>query len=307
MQQTGAPGALRALFVAAIGSLAVACGSNDDPLDSHGVSLSGVSDPSGGGPGGGPSGDEPGTSGDEPTGGTSGSTGADETTGGLQPTRELCDRYLECLAVTRPEELPAAQMGFGADGTCWEGPPEQISQCITACYTGIGDVHEAFPDEPKCVQCEQDTDCITGERCVYGGCYVSYCGDELVEDDEICDNIADDPYCNYDCSHQFLECNVLSNFGCEEGEHCDYGYEVGLTRCRPGEAEDLGDGALCDLQGSNHCAAGLACVPAEVLAVCAGDSCCTPLCNAQEPDDCADERVCELQPPSNYIGVCVLY
>lgn len=62
------------------------------------------------------------------TGGATDSAGTTTDTGGPAPTMEACEHYLDCLAVTEPAELLAAQMGFGPDGTCWDGPPESIQQ-----------------------------------------------------------------------------------------------------------------------------------------------------------------------------------
>lgn len=277
--------------VAAVLVLGAACGPDSDPLDTVPGTQSGAGSNSNGT-----------ESGEEPTGGVTEGSGTE--TGGVALTREVCDRYLECLAVTQPGQLPAAQMGFGAEGTCWEGPPEQIEQCITACYTGLEGMHEVSPDEPNCFQCEQDADCVTGERCVMGGCYLTYCGDGVVEHDEVCDD-PNDVSC-VDCgAHPNLACNPFSDAGCGPGEACHFDTFSDTAQCVSGELTKLGDGAICLPGSEGYCAPGLVCVYGIYVDGCAGDRCCTPLCNTQQPDVCPDGRVCGPADMSNYVGVCL--
>src|SRR5262245_13263784 len=102
-------------FVSAGAALAVvlgACSADKDPVQTS------LADPSAGEqPSSGLSGSEAGgpgdATGDEPTGGPA--TSGDATGG--PASREVCDDYLDCLAVVAPTELPAAQQGFGPEGT----------------------------------------------------------------------------------------------------------------------------------------------------------------------------------------------
>ena len=118
--------------------------------------------------------------------GTEGGTDTDgePTTGGPAPTREACDHYLDCLAVVSPAELPAAQTGFGPDGSCWDGPPESIAQCIQACESSLKDLNKSNPTEPACYLCDGDEDCPQGTSCLPGECRPPNCGDGQIDDDE---------------------------------------------------------------------------------------------------------------------------
>jgi hypothetical protein len=55
--------------------------------------------------------------------------------------------------------------------------------------------------------------------------------------------------------------------------------------CYPPSQEDLGAGEPCVSPFS--CESGTACLPANMLPTCAGDSCCTPVCDLTKPDPCA--------------------
>lgn len=283
-------------------SLALAaCSGDKDPLDMLSTTAStstttGGASTSSGDPSGGP----------EPTGG--GSSGG----GPNLPTREVCDRYLECLAVTSPQSLPDAQAGFGPDGTCWDGPPESQQQCITACQTALEDLYTIYyPDEPACALCEVAEDCGPNMMCEDGACAEVVgpgCGDGIVQPDETCDL----PYCVDDC--QSAPCNPFTHAGCAQGEECRFAWfdlQLGVD-CLPKDDTLPTDGASCTYTDSSidYCAAGLVCAPEWLINGCPDTGCCTRLCNVQEPDNCPNGRVCQMMPEfyyyESYVGVCVL-
>jgi hypothetical protein len=278
--------------------------SDSDPLDSQGSGVSNgvsASNVSGGGSNGGTNGGE--TEGGGTEGGTD--TASEPTTGGPAPTREACDHYLDCLAVVSPAELPAAQMGFGPDGTCWDGPPESIEQCIQACVSGWEALHDNNPDEPACYLCAEDGDCAAGEACFDGDCRPAGCGNGVVDDDEVCDGQL---YCEPDCSGD--GCNPLSHAGCDGGEQC-FVFDGMDTQCLPPQDGLPGLHEPCVWTGGVDCAVGLVCAASGAGCDPQGPSdCCTPLCNVQaEPATCPPGTECvpvELSSPDNYIGFCIV-
>jgi hypothetical protein len=73
---------------------------------------------------------------------------ATSASGGIaQP--EVCDRYLDCIAVASPGALPDSIDAYGSDGTCWRSD-EQANRCRTACEEGLAQLAEAAPDEAAC-------------------------------------------------------------------------------------------------------------------------------------------------------------
>ncbi|PCC73219.1 hypothetical protein SAMN02745121_03054 [Nannocystis exedens] len=283
----------------------LSCGSDIDPLDTVGAGTN-MS-----GPGGGPGGGDPSGPG-EPTGGTTEAsatgvatttTSGDPTTsGGAEPGREICDEYLACLTVTMPEMVPSAQMGFGPMGTCWEGTPESIQQCINACEGALEALHMTYPTEPACSECEETADCPDGERCTAGSCNPPTCGDGIVDDGEICD------YPENGCADCMgATCNPFTNQGCRGEDSCQLVFsDAAFTVCTT--SEPLPEGAPCPML-QDYCGLGNICAPAEFVPGCAGTGCCAPLCQLQTSDACPDGLVCgEFFAESalgNYAGVCV--
>jgi len=281
----------------------LACGSDSDPLDSIGATANTS------GPVSGPSSNDP-SGPSDPTGGTTGgsetgtgtTTDADPTTtGGTEPGREICDDYLDCLAATVPEMLPSAQMGFGPMGTCWEGSPESIQQCIDACAGALDTLHMTYPDEPACAECEDSPDCPVGERCTAGACNPPMCGDGIVDDGEICD----DPE-NGCADCMGANCNPFTNQGCAGENSCQLVFaEPAFTLCTP--SDPLPEGSPCPML-QDYCGLGNICAPAEFVPGCAVNACCAPLCKLQEADTCPDGLVCTASfadsALGNYVGLC---
>ncbi|PCC69451.1 hypothetical protein SAMN02745121_08946 [Nannocystis exedens] len=281
--------------------MTTAC-SDSDPLETHGSGASNdESSTNVSGDGGNSNGN--GTDGATGIGGTD----ADPTTGGPAPTREACDHYLDCLAVVSPAEQPTAQASIGPEGTCWDGPPESIEQCIQACVHGWEEMHDANPDEPACYLCAEDSDCAPGQACINGDCRTANCGDGLVDDDEVCDG---QPDCEPDCSGN--NCNPLSHAGCDGGNQC---FVIESSpQCLPPQDGLPGAYEACVQDGIAACAAGLMCVPVIAVAECdpeASESCCTQMCNAQhDPDPCPGSKICQyvggIEPPQDgYVGACI--
>lgn len=238
-------------------------------------------------------------------------TGGEPTTGdpgtGL-PAARVCELYLDCLSVVSPGELPAAQQGFGPDGTCWQGSPASAEQCAIACETALQKLHSAYSEEPKCGLCQEDSDCLDGGKCNVGECRAPGCGDGIVADNEICDG----PDCFPDCQGP-LECNPVSQHGCDETSVCFFG---GDPLCYPPDGFETlpGDGNACDFPAL--CKPGLVCTPPGLIEGCPEAGCCTRLCNVQTDETCPGGRVCvpiattgvEYYEPllETYVGVCVL-
>ncbi len=109
----------------------------------------GAGDDMAGGSAGGPS-TGPASMDEGPASMDEGPASMDEGSTGELPPLEVCELYLDCLSVAAPSELPAAQAGFGPDGTCWQGSPETAEQCLEACRAGLDQLQQVFPDEPMC-------------------------------------------------------------------------------------------------------------------------------------------------------------
>lgn len=230
------------------------------------------------GGGGGPGASGGSTGGSEATGGET----ATPTTGGEEVDHGECDHYLACIAATTPAALPGAAMGFGADGTCWQGGANEVMLCRDACATGLAQTRELFPDAVECRDCAGDADCAADELCNRGDCVADgvYCGNGRVEDGESCDR---SPGCSDSCDG--APCAPLTGDGCSGDEKCvvadsqvgcskDHGTvpidgncgdlfvacKPGLTCGDPGNPDDAYCAALCDRYGETPCPSGGACV-----------------------------------------------
>ena len=200
----------------------------------------------------------------EPTSGPTTSpptTNEAESETGTSTTHELCERYLDCIAVASPETLPTAQMGFGEGGTCWQGNADTAQQCIEACQAGLEQYNEAYPDEPKCGLCQAHDECdaTAGELCHLGKCTVTTCSDGIVDEMEICDS---QPGCDDDCQGP-RECNPLTNYGCPLMRRCEVtaDYVDGEIRGVPNCSQFPGwvaEGEPCGGEDNNLCDSGLA-------------------------------------------------
>ena len=237
----------------------------------------------------------------DPTSGATENGGATETGGGPAPSREVCDRYLECLSVTAPADLPAAQQGFGEDGTCWQGTPAEQQQCIAACQVALEQAHGFHKDEPKCALCDTQAECTAGLQCVMGECRPPNCGDGMVDADEVCDDDDFDNFCDDNCLGP-AACNPLTGAGCDADLYCLVDVNASeQVSCVP-EQRSAAEGEPCE---SSVCAEGLTCFFCEV------DYCCRRLCDINA-DDCGTDScipfmaMFEDSPPElwNYLGIC---
>ncbi|PCC72804.1 hypothetical protein SAMN02745121_01922 [Nannocystis exedens] len=265
----------------------------------------------------------PSTTNSSGTEGQTTSTGSSTGDTGGPSTHAICDRYLACISAAAPGELPAAQMGFGQNGTCWQGSENDAQLCLDACEAGLETFNEAFPDEPKCALCQDHTECDAdaGELCDQGKCTVTTCSDGVVDAEEVCDS---QPGYDADCLGP-SECNPFSNFGCSESNTCAiqpmYTFdEITLARClsypewffalEGDPCQDFGpDPTVCDL--------GLGCASPALLPDCdpgMGKGCCTPLCTLDDPQQCSVNEKCVpyqdasgyiLAPELTYLGMCV--
>jgi hypothetical protein len=240
------------------------------------------------------------STGGEPTTGDA-STG-DDPTGGPTSHR-ICDLFLNCLAVVAPAEVPAAQQGFGSDGTCWQGTPASAEQCLMACEQGLMSWHELSPLEPACGLCQAPEDCAENEECKNGECSVRPCGDGQVAYGEVCDG----PGCDADCQGP-PACNPWNTAGCAEDEVCLFVFPE--AACLDSDAGLPGINNACDYASHQLCAEGSTCVPPEIDSGCSPPGCCRPLCNLQT-GECFDASECSnafmdiSDPALAHVGVCV--
>lgn len=276
-----------------------------------------------------------GTPPDEDTAGTTGataaSTGTDSSVTGGQETsagtdtggqseREICDRYLACVAVVAPGELPAAQMGFGSKGSCWQGSEDEAELCLEACASGLETFNEAFPDEEKCGVCQENAECdmAGGELCYFGKCTVTSCSDGVVDAKEVCDG---QPGCDADCLGP-SECNLFSNHGCTLSLRCslapvDGAGDKSAVCTSSSDFPRLSTGESCGDDVYAVCDLGLGCASAKLLPSCEpglGNGCCTSLCVLSDTSACSPSQKCVpyedtdgfgLAPELSYLGLCV--
>lgn len=116
-----------------VGLMLAACGSDKDPLDSVGA---GVTNPGATHPGGDPTED--------------GGTTQGATTDAGDSEHAICDAYLACVAAAAPETLADNEASFGPKGSCWQGLPETIEQCLATCAEALESFGMLYPDEPAC-------------------------------------------------------------------------------------------------------------------------------------------------------------
>lgn len=242
--------------------------------------------------------------------------GTESATGGALP-HEVCDHYLTCVAAVASGSLPAAQMGFGENGTCWEGSESESQLCLDACEAGLKMYNEAFPDEEKCALCKDHSECdmTAGELCHLGHCEVTTCGDGIVDAKEVCDS---QPECASDCQDRF-HCNPLSGYGCDDLA-CTISREfnaidVTSPRCL-GETK-LEEKAPCGETEPEICPPGTGCASVKIATDCEPtglDGCCTRLCYLGAPSQCEPSETCvpfqdanglKLPPEFSYVGFCV--
>lgn len=280
----------RALAGASLVLAAPTCSPDNDPLDSLATS-------NGTNPGSGNMSGDPTTGATDPTTGGS----ASGTTGEPAPTRADCEKYLDCVAVATPEALPAAQMGFGPDGTCWQGSIESQLQCIDACVSGLESLHQLYPDIAACAECVEDAECSAGQHCVAGQCSAPFCGDGFVDVDagEICD----EGCAPSGCDKGPFPCNPFTDAGCAADEQCSLDYWT----CVPDNFPPLGDGHACDPNANNFCGHGLVCADPDLINGCQSAGCCTLLCDLLAPNECPNGRVCiDTYGAGTIVGVCAL-
>jgi hypothetical protein len=82
-------------------------------------------------------------------GGGGGSGGAGGTGGGQPSPHDDCNDYLACVAAATPSALGIAIDTYGEQGSCWTELDE--TTCAKACRDALGQLQEAFPEQPECV------------------------------------------------------------------------------------------------------------------------------------------------------------
>lgn len=122
-------------------ALLAACGPNKDPLGKTSVtSLDSAGDQ-------GDQGDQGAASSGDTSASVTDDGGTDTSGSGVHGD---CDEYLACIGAVLPDQLPQAEMTYGADGVCWENGAEMMKACTDACTAGLQALGLTFPDEPKC-------------------------------------------------------------------------------------------------------------------------------------------------------------
>ncbi|MFZ6180091.1 hypothetical protein [Nannocystis pusilla] len=226
-------------------ALVIGCGNDSDPLDTLTTNPTASAPMSGSGPN--PSGnpdnttsttsddsDGPVTEGPPTTGPTSTTSTTGDPTGGPALGRDLCNRYIECVAVTNPGGLLDAQEDFGEASSCWTGTPADAELCLTACKAGLAQGHELAPDEPACFECASDDECDVGKgkTCMEGNCLVETPGAAM--------QAIWDTYC-IDCHVQGGSAAgwfILTEDVAYDNIVNQPSIEVGLLRVAPGDHEN---------------------------------------------------------------------
>lgn len=235
--------------------------------------------------------------------------------GGSNP-HEICERYLACIAAVSPGGLPEAQMGFGENGSCWQGSESEAQLCLDACQAGLEMFNQQFPEEAACGLCQTHSECdmAAGELCHLGQCTVTKCSNGIIDPGEICDS---QPNCAADCKGP-QECNPISGYGCSGFEAC---YLISKSPFLLGSfCLDTMDwaalGRQCGPDISNGCDPGLGCAPKELDPNCAAtgdDGCCQALCDLGAPE-CEIGLICVpyqdvfgfmIPPELEFVGICV--
>jgi hypothetical protein len=88
--------------------------------------------------------------GDEPTGGTGGST-----TGGVASPD--CDAYLACVLEATPDAYGGAVAVYGPNSDCRNSTPQVAEDCEQACRAARDNLHETYPDAAACGEGEPAT------------------------------------------------------------------------------------------------------------------------------------------------------
>lgn len=74
--------------------------------------------------------------------------GSSSDTGAPDGAPEVCTRWVACSLVIDPATDMAGK--YGADGSCWQGDPDERAACIAFCDGQLHMYAKAFPDEDAC-------------------------------------------------------------------------------------------------------------------------------------------------------------
>jgi hypothetical protein len=201
-------------------------------------------------------------------------------------------------------------------------------KCVHYSTTGDGNF-----DAKKCVPVTGNQ--APGEPCTYGGTAAATddcdetgaCSDVHEIDGELvgtclafCMGTAGDPECppGSNCTLCANGCPNLCAFACDPlAQDCDPGLACYWASNGFGcmfTMQNIPAGEPCGFV--NDCAAGLGCLPADVLPACDGSACCSAFCNVDLGDlqcEAVPGTVCEpffeegMAPPGNeLVGVCIV-
>lgn len=117
--------------------------------------------------------------------------------------KEMCSRYVACVAETNAEQLPAALDAYGIDGDCWQGGTSVAESCGVTCQRELVQLRATNPSTDSCIACDQDAHCADeASHCVDGNCVECVaedeCGGRLCQDNR-CVGCVDDSHCDTAC------------------------------------------------------------------------------------------------------------
>jgi hypothetical protein len=197
---------------------------------------------------------------------------------------------------------PVAQIGCAAGEKCTaittsQGP---AFTCVGAAGSTLQpyDACEASPDTGLDA-CPVGYVCLGSE--VAGTC-VPLCNGDPDCDQGVCAEHPDNaiPHCADDCSpFESLCVGILQCRRADERFACQF----------PGDADVGGPLAPCSLTNDAGCNESLVCITGALVPGCTEASCCTPVCDATDPDACAAPATCSpvfAAPAPGYetIGAC---
>lgn len=164
-------------------------------------------------------------------------TSGDAATGNAP---DICARYVSCVTKSTPAGAAAVLAAYGENGTCWQSTAQVAADCVTACRTGIEQLHR--PGDGVCQECLSNAECsgatpvcdIPGGECVQCAANTD-CGSGA------CDT----------STHQCVEC--ISNDNCKVAGRpvCD----VAMHQCKEGCVSNdqcSAPNPACDLS-NNYC------------------------------------------------------
>lgn len=218
----------------------------------------------------------------------------------LPPPGFYCDWFAQdCPSGEKCVPLDQGVVSYLGGPVCVPLSPEPVR--LGGSCTLLGD--------PWIDDCEPGTVCLEVTAEGFGTCR-QICLVNFEQDCTMPDTLCLGPFCQ-SCTVQFCQpaCDALDPLACPEGQQCALG---GI--CVFDASGDEGqDGDECEWP--NACDPAMGCVYGPALADCAARNCCSPLCDLDEPNPCAElGETCVpydvypyIPPPLNEdVGVCAV-